>query len=191
MTKAHRLETFRLRPLFPTSRQAPHRAGSGATIAGLVVASLVLGGILGGCASRTAEVQAIQSGAEAGDEDLSLARFTDIPIPSGTRMDVTRSLILGESSSWIGRLVFRTGTAPQPLFEFYAREMPRFGWTEVTRARSDVSILSYTQANRAATIQIARTSLGGSEVNVTMSPRAGAHGILPAPPTVFKDLAAR
>ena len=50
--------------------------------------------------------------------------------------------------------------------------MPGFGWQEITRVRAEVSVLSYTRSGRAATIQIAGTTLGGSEVNFTVSPQA-------------------
>ncbi|MBT7526122.1 MAG: hypothetical protein HN658_02355 [Rhodospirillales bacterium] len=87
-------------------------------------------------------------------------------------MNVERSLILGPKDAWIGRLVFTTSTNAQQVFEFYSREMPGFGWQEVTRARSKVSILTYTRGQRATTVLIAGTSLGGSEVNFTISPTA-------------------
>jgi hypothetical protein len=99
-----------------------------------------------------------------------LTRFSDIPIPAGAQMNVTRSLILGPTDAWVGRLVFNASTGSQTLYQFYTREMPRFKWQEVTRVRAQVSILTYTRGARTATVQISSTTLGGSVVSVTMAP---------------------
>lgn len=103
-------------------------------------------------------------------------QFTDIPIPAGARMDLDRTLILGPRETWIGRLVFTSGAAPNDLFEFYNRELPRFGWVGITAVRAGTSVLSFSRAERVATVQISRTTLGGSEVLVTISPRGGMDG---------------
>ena len=103
-------------------------------------------------------------------------QFTDIPIPAGARMDLDRTLILGPRDSWIGRLVFTSGAGPNDLFEFYNRELPRFGWAGITAVRAGTSVLSFQRGERVATVQITRTTLGGSEVLVTISPRGSMDG---------------
>lgn len=111
-------------------------------------------------------------------------QFTDIPIPSGARMDLDRTLILGPRETWIGRLVFTSSAGPNDLFDFYNREMPRFGWTGITAVRAGTSVLSFSRGERIATVQISRTTLGGSEVLVTISPRSamdGGGGFAPSP----------
>jgi hypothetical protein len=86
-------------------------------------------------------------------------------------MDSDRTLILGPRETWIGRLVFTSAAAPNDLFEFYNRELPRFGWSGITAVRAATSVLSFSRNERIATVQISRTTLGGSEVLVTISPR--------------------
>ena len=103
-------------------------------------------------------------------------QFTDIPIPSGARMDLDRSLVLGPRDTWLGRLAFTSSASPNDIFEFYAREMPRFNWTGITAVRAGTSVLSYNRDERVATVQISRTTLGGSEVLVTISPRGSMGG---------------
>jgi hypothetical protein len=134
-----------------------------------------------GC-TATADLQASRSG-EGTAQGPSLAQFNDIPIPQGASMNLERSLILGAAEGWIGRLVYTTSLGPQQSFEFFGREMPAFGWQEVTRVRARINILTYTRGTRAATIQISRTTFGGSEVNFTVSPQAqaGAPAAAPAP----------
>jgi hypothetical protein len=128
-------------------------------------------GLLAGC-SQTADLQASRASAKSTSGTPNLAQFSDIPIPANASMNVGRSLILGARDSWIGRLVYSTSFNSQQAFEFYSREMPAFGWQEITRIRSQVNVLSYTRGDRAATIQISSTTLGGTEVDFTISPLA-------------------
>lgn len=115
--------------------------------------------------------------AEGASMDKGQAQqFTDIPIPAGARMDLDRTLILGPRDSWIGRLVYTSGAGPNDLFEFYNRELPRFGWSGITAVRAGTSVLSFQRGERIATVQITRTTLGGSEVLVTISPRGSMDG---------------
>ena len=106
----------------------------------------------------------------AASQQPHLTRFADLPIPAGAKMNLTRSLILGPMDGWVGRLVFNAAASSQTLFQFYAREMPRFDWQEIARVRAQVSILTYTRGARTATVQISSATLGGSVVSVTMAP---------------------
>lgn len=63
-------------------------------------------------------------------------------------------------------------------YDFFLREMPKFGWQEITSVRSEVSVLTYSRSGRVATIQIRRRTLGGSAVDIIVSPQ----GRQPAPP---------
>ncbi len=115
-------------------------------------------------------------------EQPHLTRFADLPIPAGAKMNVTRSLILGPADAWVGRLVFNAAASSQTLFQFYAREMPRFDWQEIARVRAQVSILTYTRGARTATVQISSATLGGSVVSVIMAPSTrGKTPMAPAP----------
>ncbi len=150
------------------------------------MACLMASSLLGACAP-TADLQASRAG-DGPAQGPTLAQFSDIPIPSGASMNLERSLILGPADNWIGRLVFTASLGPQQMFEFYGREMPGFGWQEVTRVRARINIMTFTRGGRAATVQIMRTTLGGSEIDLTVSPQAqggpaGAAGT-PAPGAV-------
>jgi hypothetical protein len=128
---------------------------------------------LGGCFSSAPLTPSNRAAGNGAADKAQAAQFTDIPIPSGARMDLDRTLVLGPRDNWIGRLVFTSAAGPNDLFEFYGRELPRFGWAGVTAVRAATSVLSFTRGERVATVQIARTTLGGSEVLVTISPRTG------------------
>ena len=69
------------------------------------------------------------------------------------------------------------GGGPGALYDFYSREMARFGWREITSVRSETSVLTYGRGERVATVQIKGETLRGARVDVTVSPR----GHTPAP----------
>ena len=135
---------------------------------GKITGYVISAGILAACA-QTADLQATATGKDQAAPS-SLAQFTDIPVPAGATMNMERSLILGQRETWIGRLVFATSLDAQQAFAFFGREMPGFGWREITQVRARTSILTFTRNNRAATIQIDATTLGGAAVDFTVSP---------------------
>ena len=122
-----------------------------------------------GCATEDMGSSARADGSD-GMASPSFAQFNDIPIPEKASMDLRQTLLLGGSSSWIGRLVFVAPYTQNNLFDFYMSEMPKFGWTELTVVRSKVSILSYRMDNRVATVQIESDVLNGASVSITVSP---------------------
>ena len=147
----------------PSSSGFPAAALAGALIA---IASLA------GCGFSTPLTPSSKAPESNMAADQSQApQFTDIPIPAGARMDLDRSLVLGPRDTWLGRLAFTSSASPNDVFEFYAREMPRLNWTGITAVRAGTSVLSYSRDERIATVQISRTTLGGSEVLLTISPR--------------------
>ncbi len=85
-------------------------------------------------------------------------------------MNVDRSLIFGARDNWIGRLAMNTSENSSKAYDFFLREMPKFGWQEITTVRSDISILTFRRVNRIVTVQIKGQTLGGSSIDVTVSP---------------------
>lgn len=102
---------------------------------------------------------------------VGFSQFSDIAVPAGAKMDVDRSLVLGARDEWIGRLSLTAGDNATAAYDFFLVEMPKFGWQEITSVRSEVSVLSYSRGERVATVQIRARTLGGSLVDVTVSPR--------------------
>ncbi len=99
------------------------------------------------------------------------AQFADIAVPPGAKMDVDRTLVLGARDAWIGRLAFTIGMAPPAAYDFVIREMPKFGWSEITSVRSGSSVITFSRGDRIATVQIDARTLGGSQIHMTVSPR--------------------
>jgi hypothetical protein len=136
---------------------------------------------IAGCAG----VQGPDDGAAASAADkekgqhAGFAQFSDIAVPPGAKMNVERTLVLGARDAWIGRLAVTTGMAATAAYDFVIREMPKFGWSEITSVRSGISVITYARGERVATVQIVARTLGGSQIDVTVSPRGR-----PDPPPV-------
>jgi hypothetical protein len=104
--------------------------------------------------------------------DGGFGRFADIPVPKGADMDVEQSLVLGAREAWVGRLVMQSSDRASTMYDFYARQMPSFGWKPLTYVRADTSVLTFSRGDRVATLQIKpRTMMWGSEIRITMSPQ--------------------
>ena len=104
----------------------------------------------------------------------SFAQFQDIPIPDGAKMNIERTLILGENEAWIGRLVIDSTASTSSLFDFFKYRTSQFGWQEITSVRAETSVLSYSRDNRIMTIQIqshALHAIVGTQIHITMSPK--------------------
>jgi hypothetical protein len=124
---------------------------------------------LTGC-SQGAPLQPTSSGAASGIEK-SFSLLTDIPIPPNSTLDVERSLILGDLDRWTGRIILNVGQGTPQTFTLYQTEMTNFGWEPIMSVQAEVSVLSFTRGERAATVQIENRTLGGSAVSVTVAPR--------------------
>lgn len=115
------------------------------------------------------------NGNPAGPAQPGFAQFTDIPIPPKNTIDLDRTLVFGSDRDWIGRISLSSSMAVGEVYDFYKREMPKLGWTELTSIRSSTSVLTYQMDNRVATIQVASGRFGlGTQVDFWMNPRAGA-----------------
>ena len=106
-----------------------------------------------------------------GSSDGAFQPVSDVPIPDGARLDSERSLVLGSEDNWTGRLVFSVSESSADAFARYHQEMQRFGWTLITSVQAESSVLTFSQGERIATIQIDGRTLSGATVAITMSPR--------------------
>lgn len=152
------------------------------TVRRLAVIGVLALGIpaVGGCSGVAGSSSAAAPGADAGPADAAatnaagFARFSDIPMPPKNSIDLDRTIVFGTERDWIGRIALSSSLNVSDTYDFYKREMPRFGWTELTSVRSATSVLSYQMDNRIATIQVSGQRFGGSTIDFWMNPRAGA-----------------
>lgn len=139
---------------------------------------------LAGCADRPAVTASTPTVAEDGtvsDGGASPAQMAVLAagtaLPAGYKVDTGRTMIFGTDERWTGRLSYTTNTAADEVFDFLHREMPNFGWAEISAMRSDNSILNFTSAGtgRLATVTIRRAGLGLTQVDMVVSPQAVAN----------------
>jgi hypothetical protein len=117
----------------------------------------------------------------------AFAQFQDIPIPNGAKMNMDRTLILGENDSWIGRLVIDSQSPQASLFDFFKNRTSQFGWQEITSVRSATSVLAYSKDNRVMTVQIQSQPIIGTQVDITMSPKGSPAPVKPVTNAAFPD----
>ena len=103
-------------------------------------------------------------------EQLSFAKFKDIPIPDGALMDMKNTVIFGSDDEWFGRLSLVPNLSHAETFDFFRFEMPNLSWEEITNVRATSSVLSYQKNQRVVTIQIFN-SYGKTVCSINMSPK--------------------
>lgn len=128
---------------------------------------------LAACSQGT-KLQPTSSGGSADGKsgiEKNFSLLTDIPIPPDSTLNVERSLVLGDLDRWTGRIVLNVGQDATPTFALYQSQMPNFGWEPIMSVQAEISVLSFTRGERAATVQIEGRTLGGSIATITVAPR--------------------
>jgi len=130
--------------------------------------------ILSGCFFKKFDIRS-----PSGSANAAKAKFEpvqDVPIPSNSKLDNDRSLILNTSDKWTGRIVLEAEPPMSKLFAYYGTEMQKLGWTPIARVMGESSVLTFVRGERVVTVQITPNAMSaGSVVTVTMSPRDPQH----------------
>lgn len=95
-------------------------------------------------------------------------------LPAGYKVDPARTMIFGTDDKWLGRLTYTASGSADEVFDFLHREMPNFGWVEISAMRSDNSLLTFSSdsTGRLATINIRRGSVMGlTQVDMVVAPK--------------------
>ena len=85
-------------------------------------------------------------------------------------MDLENTWVLGSEENWTGRLVLAADSSPILMYDFYEREMPKFGWAKVTTVRGSMINMVYDRESRVATIRITADGSSSSVVDVLVAP---------------------
>lgn len=128
--------------------------------------------LLAACAETTSLQGTATSGpnATAADTSATATVFPDIPIPVGAKMVVDKTLVVG-TEPWFGQLALNAKQPAPQVFDFFRGRLPEYGWQEITSVRAPVSVLTYDRDDRILQMQIRGSTLSGSEVTITVSPR--------------------
>lgn len=139
---------------------------------------------LGGCAnppppptsnaaSRYAPASSYRTAQQgpAGAPAPIVRRFVGIPMPPNNLLDLDRTVVVGDSNDWVGRVFFSTPMTVQQAIEFYRQDMPRYGWIELAVTQSDTSVLAYQMGDRIATIELSpRPTTARTQVEFWVNP---------------------
>lgn len=94
----------------------------------------------------------------------------DVPLPAGAVIKQQDSLVMGSGNTWMGRLNVTVSGEPQTVFAWFRDSLPGAGWTLTSSSFSKLSLLTFTKAERMATVQMQAGSFGANEVLITVTP---------------------
>lgn len=83
-----------------------------------------------------------------------LNNFSDMPIPSTHRADLSQSMMFTSPTQSIGRITLRGPADMDSLFRFFEENMTAKGWKMVNAFQASVSSLYYAKPGRFAAIVI-------------------------------------
>ena len=98
-------------------------------------------------------------------------QFPDLPMPTGAKLATDRTLVVGSPNLWYGQFAMSLSHDANSMYDFYKQELPKFGWSEITSVRAPVSLLTYSRGERVIVIQLTPSTIRGSDVMITVSPR--------------------
>lgn len=106
------------------------------------------------------------------------------PLPPGSTIANDKSLLIGGSGHWVGRLVLNLAGSTQDAFAFFEEHMPAQGWTVISSVRGDQSLMVLTKQDLTATVAFTeRSGLAGSATaTLTVTPRNSSVQTPGAPP---------
>ena len=104
--------------------------------------------------------------------DITITRIKDIPFLPNSKINIEKSLIMGEGQSWTGQLLVEVKENKRDVFNFYVKNLGDYSWKEQTTIRGDTSVLTYLgEQNRVAIITITETGVfDNATVLISVSP---------------------
>lgn len=134
------------------------------------IAVISAASLLSGCASNYGSVPPSDSASST--RAAPAARVADdFPIPAGSGIETEQTLVLGEGINWTGRLVLNLSGDAQSAFVFFRDQGKAFGWQLIAASYGKASLLTFTKAQRSATVYI-EDSFRGATATVTVAPLA-------------------
>jgi hypothetical protein len=94
----------------------------------------------------------------------------DMPIPPGSTIRPQETLVMGTGNRWMGRISLSVPGESQAIYTYYRDGLPSAGWALTSSSYSKLSFLTFSKAERVATVQIHAASFGGNEVTITVTP---------------------
>ena len=98
--------------------------------------------------------------------------FSDIPIPSGFKLDHARSFIYesGSGAVKVGKMYFSGWTGQRDTLAFYKNEMVNKGWNLINALEQETAVLNYEKEGWVSTVVI-RSDWVGSQLEIQVGPK--------------------
>ncbi len=161
----------------------------------LAVAVIVIlaAGLVAACGGRSSDpppstAKAVETRTAITPPPMAVTRPVDIPMPPYHTLDLERTVMVGNDTEWLGRASLTALIEPIGVWEFYRREMPNHGWTEISVSESPNRVLFYQRGGRVAVVEV-WPGPNGSRIEVWMNPRPvqAAPAVTAAPPPATTD----
>jgi|APCry1669188970_1035186.scaffolds.fasta_scaffold06603_4 ABC-type amino acid transport substrate-binding protein len=128
---------------------------------------LLAAALLSACGTMSSS----ETNADSNGQRPTMEQLGRMPLPVGTKLRTSESLIFGIGEGWLGRAVFELPNDANSSYNFFAEQLPRQGWTMIASVRGKKSLLVFTRADRAATIEIDDSGMfSGAWASMTVSP---------------------
>ena len=103
----------------------------------------------------------------------------DMPIPATATVRSQDTLVMGTGNRWMGRISLNVPGDSQVAYAYFRDGLPSAGWVLTSSSYSKLSFLTFSKAERVATIQIQSVTFGGNEVTITVTPASKPVGATP------------
>jgi hypothetical protein len=132
-----------------------------------LIATTLLSSVLLGCASSS------DSSATSEEQEIQSQLLGDMPLPAGSKILSSDSLIIGRGDNWVGRAVLSGVQNSTDIYAFFQAEYPKAGWTTVSAIKAKTSILVFTKGDRTSTVELNYGSFTGPKtlITITASPK--------------------
>ncbi|MBN1783722.1 MAG: hypothetical protein JW812_02015 [Alphaproteobacteria bacterium] len=108
------------------------------------------------------------------EEKKGFESFRDIPIPAYSYMDKKETSIVNHDDIWLGVLKFAVSNTVPVMFDYYQKEMKRFGWKQLTFSKEDYDnyTLIFMRKDRIAHISFMPHPIDGTHIKFVMSEKS-------------------
>ena len=132
---------------------------------------ILLGAFLVGCSSTPSTSLEVNDNTPR----VGIDQLGRTPLPVGSKIRASDSLIFGVGDNWMGRAVIEIPADSSSTYNYFADQFVKQGWALVAAMRGKRSLLVFTRADRSATIEMDEGGLLTNVVAViTISPTGSA-----------------